>query len=97
MKVYDTADIRNIALVGHGDCGKTTLASTMLFVSGAVTRLGHVEEGNTVTDFDDEEIDRKISLQTALAHTEWKKKKINEGLQINSVRKRKKCDKRKYC
>jgi len=77
MKVYDTADIRNIALVGHGDCGKTTLASTMLFVSGAVNRLGHVEEGNTVTDFDDEEIDRKISLQTALAHTEWNKKKIN--------------------
>ena len=77
MKVYDTADIRNIALVGHGDCGKTTLASTMLFVSGAVNRLGHVEEGNTVTDFDDEEIERKISLQTALAHTEWNKKKIN--------------------
>jgi elongation factor G len=77
MKVYDTADIRNIALVGHGDCGKTTLASTMLFVSGAVTRLGHVEEGNTVTDFDDEEIERKISLQTSLAHTEWNKKKIN--------------------
>jgi elongation factor G len=77
MKVYDTADIRNIALLGHGDCGKTTLASTMLFVSGAVNRLGRVEEGNTITDFDDEEIERKISLQTALAHTEWNKKKIN--------------------
>jgi len=77
MKDYDTADIRNIALVGHGDCGKTTLASTLLFVSGAVNRLGRVEEGNTTTDFDDEEIERKISLQTALAHTEWNKKKIN--------------------
>ena len=77
MKVYDTADIRNIAILGHGDCGKTTLTSTLLFVSEAVTRLGRVDEGNTTTDFDEEEIERKISLQTALAHTEWKKKKIN--------------------
>ena len=77
MKVMDTSDLRNIALLGHGDCGKTTLASAMLFLSGAVNRLARVEEGNTVTDFDEEEIDRKISLQTSLAYTEWKKKKIN--------------------
>ena len=76
MKVMDTSDLRNIALLGHGDCGKTTLASAMLFLSGAVNRLARVEEGNTVTDFDEEEIDRKISLQTSLAYTEWKKKKI---------------------
>ncbi|MBZ5638642.1 MAG: elongation factor G [Acidobacteriia bacterium] len=77
MKVFDTADLRNIALIGHGDSGKTTLASGMLFVAGAVSRFGHVEDGTTVTDFDDEEIERKISLQTALAHLEWRDKKVN--------------------
>ena len=69
MKVYDPSDIRNIALVGHGDAGKTSLAAAMLFVSGAVNRLGRVEDGTTVTDFDEEEIERKISQQTALAST----------------------------
>jgi elongation factor G len=77
MKVYDTPDIRNLALIGHGDSGKTSLASAMLFTAGAVNRLGRVEDGTTVTDFDDEEIERKLSLQTALAHLEWKGTKIN--------------------
>jgi len=77
MKVYDTPDIRNVAVIGHGDSGKTSLTSAMLFVAGAVTRLGRVEDGTTTTDFDDEEIERKISLQTALAHLEWKGKKVN--------------------
>jgi elongation factor G len=77
MKVYDTSDIRDIALVGHGDAGKTCLASAMLFASGAVNRMGRIEDGTAITDFDDEEISRKISLQAALAHFEWKKKKIN--------------------
>jgi elongation factor G len=77
MKVYDTSDIRNVALIGHGDVGKTSLASALLFVAGAVTRLGKVEDGTTVTDFDDEEIERKISLQTAIAHLEWRGTKIN--------------------
>ncbi len=77
MKVFDTPDIRNVALIGHGDSGKTSLVSAMLFVAGAVTRLGRVEDGTTTTDFDDEEIERKISLQTALAHLEWKGKKVN--------------------
>src|SRR5262245_61447527 len=77
MKVYDGSDIRNVALTGHGDCGKTSLASAMLFVAGAVNRLGRVDDGTATTDFDDEEIERKISLQTALAHLEWKGTKIN--------------------
>jgi elongation factor G len=77
MKVYDAPSIRNVALVGHGGCGKTSLASALLFDGGAVNRLGRVEDGTTVTDFDPDEIERQISLQTALAFVEWKKNKIN--------------------
>jgi len=77
MKIYDGPDIRNVALIGHGDCGKTSLASALLFVAGAVNRLGRVDDGTTTTDFDDEEIERKISLQTSLAHLEWRNTKIN--------------------
>ena len=77
MKVYDGPDIRNVALIGHGDSGKTSLTSAMLFVAGAVNRLGRVEDGTATTDFDDEEISRKISLQTSLAHAEWQGAKIN--------------------
>jgi elongation factor G len=77
MKIYDTASIRNVALVGHGGSGKTSLTSAILFDAGAVNRLGKVEEGNTVTDFDADEIARQISLSTALAHCEWNKIKLN--------------------
>ena len=77
MKVYDTPDIRNVALIGHGDSGKTSLTSAFLFLSGAVNRLGRVDDGTTTTDFDEEEIERKISLQAALAHLEWKGRKVN--------------------
>src|SRR5687768_8447110 len=77
MKVFETADIRNVAVVGHGGCGKTTLVSAILFDTGAVNRLGRVDDGTTVTDFDPDEIERKISLQTAMAWGEWRKTKIN--------------------
>jgi len=77
MKVYDAPSIRNVAVVGHGGCGKTSLVSAMLFDMGAVNRLGRVDEGTTVTDFDPDEVDRKISLQAALAYGEWKKNKVN--------------------
>src|SRR5260370_34656038 len=77
MKVYGAASIRNIGLVGHGGCGKTSLVSAMLLDMGAVSRLGRVDDGTTVTDFDPDEIERRISLQTALAFGEWKKTKIN--------------------
>jgi elongation factor G len=77
MKVYDAPNIRNVALVGHGGSGKTSLASALLFDAGAVNRLGRVEDGTTVTDFDPDEIERKISLQASLAFAEWKKTKLN--------------------
>ncbi len=77
MKVYETKDIRNVGLAGHGDSGKTTLAAALLFASGATNRLLRVDEGNTITDFDEEEIARRISISTAIAVAEWKKTKIN--------------------
>jgi elongation factor G len=77
MKVYEAPQIRNLAVVGHGGCGKTSLVSTLLFGMGATTRIGRVDDGTAPTDFDPDEIERKISLQTALAWGEWKKCKLN--------------------
>ena len=77
MKVYDAASIRNVALVGHSGCGKTQLVSAMLFAAGAVTRLGRVDDGSTVTDFDEETIARKHTLAASLAHAEWQQTKLN--------------------
>ncbi|HXK03199.1 MAG TPA: elongation factor G [Verrucomicrobiae bacterium] len=77
MKVYESKDIRNVGVVGHGDSGKTSLTAGLLFTAGATNRLLRVDEGNTITDFDDEEIARKISISTAIAVAEWKKAKIN--------------------
>ena len=77
MKVYETNDIRNVALVGHGHSGKTSLVAGALFASGATNRLTRVDEGNTVTDFDEEEVARKLTISTAIAAAEWNKKKIN--------------------
>src|ERR1043165_9970457 len=77
VKVYESKDIRNVGVVGHGDSGKTSLTAGLLFTAGATNRLLRVDEGNTVTDFDEEEISRKISISTAIAVAEWKKTKIN--------------------
>ena len=77
MKNYEGANIRNVALVGHSHSGKTSLASAMLFTAGATQRLGRVDEGNTVTDYDDEEISRAMSISAATAVVEWRKTKIN--------------------
>jgi len=77
MKVYDAASIRNVAVVGHGGSGKTQLVSALLFDAGMVNRLGKVDEGNTVTDYDEEEISRKHTLTASLAYAEWNKTKIN--------------------
>lgn len=77
MKVYDAASIRNVAVVGHGGCGKTQLVSALLFAAGMVNRLGAVDDGTTITDYDPEEIARKHTLSTSLAYAEWRKTKIN--------------------
>lgn len=77
MKVYETKEIRNIALLGHGGAGKTTLCEAMLYAAGKTSRLGKVENGNTVSDFDPEEIKRKFSIRTSLIPIEWKNYKLN--------------------
>ena len=77
MKVYTAANIRNIALVGHSGSGKTQLTSAALFDAGMVNRLGTVDDGTTVTDFDEEEIARKHTLSSSAAFAEWNKVKIN--------------------
>jgi elongation factor G len=77
MNVYGTKEIRNIGIVGHGDVGKTSLVAAMLFDTGATSRLGRVDEGTTVTDYDEDEVARKITIHTALAHCEWAGVKIN--------------------
>ena len=71
MKVYEGANIRNVAVVGHGHAGKTTLVSAMLFTAGATSRFGRVDDGSSITDYDDEEIARKMSISTGLAFVEW--------------------------
>src|SRR5438552_15915991 len=77
MKVYDAASIRNIAVAGHTGSGKTQLASAILTDAGMINRFGKVDDGTTVTDYDEEEIARKHTLSASLAYVEWNKTKIN--------------------
>jgi elongation factor G len=77
VKIYEGTDVRNVALIGHGHSGKTSLTAGFLFTAGATNRLTRVDEGTTITDFDDDEIQRKLTISTALAFAEWSKKKIN--------------------
>ena len=77
MKVYTGENIRNVAIVGHGHAGKTSLLSAMLYTSGATQRLGRVDDGSATTDYDDEEIARKMSIAASTAYVEWGKTKIN--------------------
>jgi len=77
MKSYKMEDIRNIAVMGHGKCGKTMLAEAMLFNAGEINRLGTIADGSTVCDYDSEEIKRQCSINTTIAPIEWKDMKYN--------------------
>jgi len=77
VNVYEGKNIRNVGIVGHGGSGKTSLVSAILFDTGATNRLGRVEDGNAPTDYDEDEIERKITIAAKLAFCEWNKTKIN--------------------
>ncbi|MCX7830141.1 MAG: GTP-binding protein, partial [Acidobacteria bacterium] len=77
MKVYNPNEIRNIAFAGHGGTGKTTLTSAILFATKAVTRFGRTEDGTAPTDYEEDEIEKKLSITTGIACLEWDKYKVN--------------------
>jgi elongation factor G len=77
MKIYDAKHIRNVVLVGHQGSGKTTIAEAMLYNAGVTNRMGSVEEGNTLSDYHKDEVDRQMSIFTSVLHAEWKEHKIN--------------------
>ena len=73
MKVYRSEEIRNIALVGHGGAGKTSLTEAILFNAGAINRMGKVDDGNTASDFTPEEVKRKITISTGVMACEYRR------------------------
>ena len=77
MAVSEPGKIRNVAVVGHRGTGKTSLVEAMLFQAGATNRLGAVEQGTTVSDWDEDEQKRQMSLAAAVCHAEWQDRKLN--------------------
>ena len=77
MDVFRTDRIRNVVLLGHGGAGKTTLTEAMAYLSGITSRLGKVTDGNTISDYDKEEIKRKFSISTSLVPIAWGDVKVN--------------------
>lgn len=77
MNVYTTDRIRNVVLLGHGGCGKTSLVEAMAYLAGLTTRMGTVADKNTISDFDKEETKRQFSIHTSVVAIPWKDNKIN--------------------
>jgi elongation factor G len=77
VKTYDGENVRNVAVIGHSHSGKTSLVSALLYTAGSTPRLGRVDDGSTVTDYDEEEISRQMTISASLAAVEWNKAKIN--------------------
>ncbi|MDO5520092.1 MAG: elongation factor G [bacterium] len=77
METYTTENIRNVVVLGHGSCGKTTLVEAMAYITGAVKRQGKIEDGSTISDYDKEEVKRLFSISTSIVPIEWEKTKIN--------------------
>ena len=77
MNIYETRQIRNVVVLGHGGCGKTTMVEAMAYVTGVTNRMGKVSDGNTISDFDKEETKRLFSIGTSVVPIEW------EGIKIN--------------
>ncbi len=85
MKVYGGEQIRTVGLTGHGDTGKTSLVTACLYTAGLLDRLGRVDEGQSVTDFDEEEIARRVSIWSALGHAEWSTPAQKDKVKINFI------------
>lgn len=77
MKEFQTDEIRNLAVLGHASAGKTSLVEAMIYTSGGSNRLGRIDDGTTVSDYNEDEISRKFSISASLLHAEWNKTKIN--------------------
>ncbi|MCK4754689.1 MAG: elongation factor G, partial [Calditrichia bacterium] len=77
MKTYKTDQLRNFALGAHGGAGKTTLVEAMIFNMGETNRIGTIEQGTTVSDYNADEIERQISINTSLLHGDWNDHKLN--------------------
>lgn len=77
MKEFVAESIRNIAFIGHGGSGKTSICELLLYTAGETNRIGKIEEGNTISDFTPNEIERQISISSTALHVEWKNSKVN--------------------